>query len=376
MLLKIIIIIKLLDMKLLTYFIVFAFGFLIIVSSAIAGDSLLAEDADTLKSSFTVLPAVFYTPETKLGFGVYPNYIFRNSPECKPSNISFLAFYTLNKQFSVSFEPSLYIKDNKYIISGSVSHAKWPDDFYGFGTSSSKDDSEEYTTRTTGGSFGIQREGVRGLYLGAGYEIFHSKFLEKEPNGLLAAGGITGSKTGYMSGFGVSVNWDGRDNIFYPTGGEFIIVEGRFYGKGLGSDYSFERYSLDIRKYYSFSDKQVIAFQAIGDFIDGDAPFGSLPQIGAVIRGYLPALYIEKELIAIQAEYRHLPLWRRFGFTLFVGTGTVANKFSDFGSSRFKFAAGIGFRYLFVESEKVNIRIDYGVGDDSAELYLSVGEAF
>lgn len=363
-------------MKLLTTLIYFALNVLIIVSSAFAGDSLSVESTDTLKSSFTVLPAVFYTPETKLGFGVYPNYIFRNSPACKPSNISFLAFYTLNKQFSVSFEPNLYIKDNKYIISGSVSLSKWPDDFYGFGTSSSIDDSEEYTTRSTGGSFGIQREAIHSLYLGAGYEIFHSKFLEYETDGLLAGGDITGSQTGYVSGFGVSINWDGRDNIFYPTGGEFIFARGRFYGKVLGSDYGYERYSIDVRKYYSLSDKQVLAFQAAGVFINGDAPFGAFPRIGDFIRGYLPALYIEKELIAFQAEYRHLPLWRRIGFALFAGTGTVANQISDLSSSRFKFAAGIGFRYLFVESEKVNIRIDYGMGDDSAELYLSVGEAF
>ncbi len=370
------VIIKLSDMKLLMTYAVFVFSFLILASSSFAEDSLPVGNADTLKSSLTVLPAVFYTPETKLGFGVYPNYIFRNSPACKPSSISFLAFYTLNKQFSVSLEPRLYIKDNKYIISGEVFHTKWPDDFYGFGTSGSKDDAEEYTTRTTGGSFGIQREAISGLYLGGEYEILHSKFLEYEPDGLLAAGGITGSTTGYMSGFGVSINWDGRDNIFYPAGGEFIMARGRFYGKGLGSDYSFERYVIDIRKYYSLSDKQAIAFQAVGDFIGGDAPFGIFPQIGAVIRGYLPALYIEKELIAIQAEYRHLPLWRRFGFTVFAGTGTVADKISDFSSSHFKFAAGVGFRYLFVESEKVNIRIDYGIGDDSAELYLAVGEAF
>ena len=54
----------------------------------------------------------------------------------------------------------------------------------------------------------------------------------------------------------------------------------------------------------------------------------------------------------------------------------MADKISNIEDSRPKFAAGFGFRYMLVKSEKLNIRIDYGIGDDSAELYLNVGEAF
>jgi outer membrane translocation and assembly module TamA len=71
-----------------------------------------------------------------------------------------------------------------------------------------------------------------------------------------------------------------------------------------------------------------------------------------------------------------VPLWGKFGITLFAGAGSVANTISDFKYSKIKFAAGFGIRYMLVESEKFNIRIDYGMGNDSAELYLAVGEAF
>jgi len=342
-----------------------------------ADDSTSIVTPDTLKSSLTVLPALFYMPETKLGFGVYPNYIFRFSPYCRPSNLAFLAFYTIKKQVSISFDPSLYINDNQYIFSGTVFYEKWPNDFFGFGTDVSKDDEEDkYTTRNIGSAVGVKRRVFRDLYAGFLYEYTHVKFLEIDESGVLARGDITGAEDGANSGAGFSISWEGRDNTFCAGKGEYLELESSFYGRDIGGDYTYKSLIVDLRKYFSFYPDNVLALQLYGDFIDGDAPFRNYSQIGQVIRGYLPALYIEKKLVAAQIEYRRVPLFGKFGFTLFAGAGSVAKKISDFRSGKFKFAAGFGLRYVLVEAEKFNIRIDYGIGDDSAELYLAVGEAF
>ena len=339
-------------------------------------DSASIEPSDSLKSSLTFLPAVFYTPETKLGFGVYPNYIFRFSNRCKPSNISFLAYYTVNKQISISVDPNLYFRDNDYILSGTIFYEKWPNSFYGFGTNISRDNKEDYTTRNTGFEMDVRRRIFQNLYAGLTYEFNNIKFLKVEEVGALAAGLITGSESGINAGTGFTISWDGRDNIFSPSEGEFLQLESSFFGRTAGGDYTYNDLTVDLREYYSPGPPDVLAFQLYGDFISGDAPFNYYSKIGDIVRGYLPALYIEKKLVAAQIEYRRIPVWRRFGFTLFAGTGSVAKSISDFKHSRFKFAAGFGLRYALVESEKVNIRIDYGIGDDSAELYLDVTEAF
>jgi len=340
------------------------------------GDSSSADTSDLMKSSLTILPAVFYTPETKLGFGVYPNYIFRFSQLCKPSNLSFLGYYTIKKQISISFDPSLYFNDNKYILSGTIFHEKWPNDFFGFGTDVSKEDEEEYTTRNTGFAFDIKRKVLRDLYAGFLYKLTDVKFLEIEEDGALAQGDITGAEDGTNSGAGFTISWEGQDNTFYPSDGEYLELKSSFFGSTIVGNYTYNRLTIDLRKYLSLYPDNVLAFQLYGGFIDGDAPFKYYSQIGQVIRGYLPALYIEKKLVAAQIEYRRVPLLGRFGFTLFAGTGSVSKTIADFKSSKFKFAAGFGFRYILVEAEKFNIRIDYGVGHDSAELYLAVGEAF
>lgn len=339
-------------------------------------DSTSVESSDSLKSSLTFLPAVFYTPETKLGFGVYPNYIFRFSNRCKPSNVSFLAYYTVNKQVSISLDPNLYFRDNDYILSGTIFYEKWPNSFFGFGTNVSRDNEEDYTTRNTGFGMDARRRIFENLYAGLTCEFNKIKFLKVEEGGALASGLITGSESGANAGTGFTISWDGRDNIFYPSAGEFLQLEYSFFGRTAGGDYTYNDLTLDMRKYFLLGARNVLAFQLYGDFIDGDAPFNYYSKVGDIVRGYLPMLYIEKKLLAAQIEYRRVPVWRRFGFTLFAGTGSVARTVSDLEHSRFKFAAGFGLRYALVESEKVNIRIDYGVGDDSAELYLDVTEAF
>ncbi len=345
-------------------------------SDTSTGDSTSTAVPDSLKSSLTLLPAVFYTPETKLGFGVYPNYIFRFSPRCRPSNLSFLAYYTVKKQISISCDPNLYFNDNRYNLSGTVFYEKWPNGFFGFGTGVSKENEEKYTTRNIGFAIGIKRKVAKELYAGLLYGLTGVKFLEIEENGALAQGDITGSENGTNSGVGFSVSWEGRDNTFFPGSGEYLELESSFYGRTIGGDYTYKSLTVDLRKYLSLYPDHVLAFQLYGDFINGDASFRDYSQVGQIIRGYLPMLYIEKKLVAAQLEYRRVPLLGRFGFALFAGAGSVARTISDFRSSKFKFAAGFGFRYILVESEKFNIRIDYGIGHHSAELYLDVGEAF
>lgn len=341
-----------------------------------AAGTTAGEASDSLKNSLTLLPAVFYTPETKLGFGVYPNYIFRFSKNCKPSNVAFLAYYTVKKQVSISIDPNLYFRDNDYILSGTIFYEKWPNSFFGFGTNVSRENDEKYTTRNAGFGLDAKRRIFENLYAGLSYEFNNMKFLKVEEGGALASGYITGSESGVNTGTGFTVSWDGRDNIFFPSGGEYLQLESSFFGRTAGGDYTYNDLTFDLRKYYLLGSRNVLAFQLYGDFVDGDAPFNYYSKIGDVVRGYLPALYIEKKLVAAQIEYRQVPVWRKFGFTLFAGTGSVANSISDLTSSKYKFAAGFGIRYVLVESEKVNIRIDYGIGDDSAELYLDATEAF
>ncbi len=345
-------------------------------SFSVSEDSTSVDTLTFKKSSLSILPIVFYSPQTKLAAGVLPTYIFRNSPESRPTSVTSPAYYTINKQISISIQPQVYYKRGAYRLSGSISYLKWPDLFYGLGNATSADDEEEYMTRSRGGSLHIQRRFGSNLYFGVIGELSHSELVEIEGNGLLASGYITGAETGTVSGGGVSISWDSRDNIFFPQNGSYHVASVTSFGNVLGGDYFFNRFIIDLRKYAAFDSNKVVAFQAYGSFTDGDPPFGMMPQLGETIRGYYPLRYIDRSLLAFQVEYRWHPLWRRFGIVGFAGAGSVADRISDFRPNDFKFAAGIGIRYLFIPVEGLNIRFDIGFGQGSSEIYFDIGEAF
>jgi hypothetical protein len=175
----------------------------------IFGCTSLVSASDTptfIKSSLSILPIIFYSPQTKLAAGILPTYIFRTSPESRPTSVTFPAYYTVNNQISISLLPEVYYRNGLYRLSGSIDYQKWPDLFYGLGNATSADDEEEYTTRSIGVTIDLQRRFGSCLYFGIVGEISHTELVQIEGEGLLAGGHISGAETGTVSGAGVSMS--------------------------------------------------------------------------------------------------------------------------------------------------------------------------
>jgi hypothetical protein len=127
---------------------------------------------------------------------------------------------------------------------------------------------------------------------------------------------------------------------------------------------------------------EVIALQAYGNFVFGDAPFYALSALGGPyrMRGYFQGRYRDKHLVVAQAEYRRL-VWWRVGITLFGGLGDVfgsetSDSTSDRGIRNLKWSLGGGLRFRFNQAEKVNLRGDLGFGRDTKGVYFQLEEAF
>jgi hypothetical protein len=60
----------------------------------------------------------------------------------------------------------------------------------------------------------------------------------------------------------------------------------------------------------------------------------------------------------------------------FAGLGTVAPDAAAIFSSDLKYSVGIGFRYLILPKENINVRVDFGFGTQTPGFYLNVREAF
>lgn len=335
-------------------------------------DSLSTDKPDSSRGEIFVLPIAFYSPQTRLAAGVLLGYMFPARPESPSSNIIFDAYYTINNQFSTSVLPAFYWKKDLWRLDGEFTFQKWPDLFYGLGSTTSRDDEEEYTARNILASAEIQRRFPGNFFIGLTAEIRHVGMLETEEDGMLSRGIIRGSDTHDIYGGGFSVNRDTRDRVYFPeSGGLYRSSASIFAG-----DYDYEELILDLRRYNRAYSDHVLALQLYGAFLFGKPPFTVLPQLGETIRGYYPLRYIDRKFVAAQAEYRWPTVWKKFGLVLFAGAGSVADDFAGFKDSHLKFAGGAGLRYLLFSRESLNIRLDMGFGGDGFEIYVDIDEAF
>ena len=338
------------------------------------------DTADSKRSGILFLPILYYTPETKIAGGAAVNYYFRESgskKDSRPSTVMPIFIYTQKKQIISELSGDLYWKDEAYHLNGAIGYIKFPNKFYGIGNNTSEDEEEEYTPRNIYLSLNFQKKVQRGLYFGARYEYTNSKIKETDEGGLLATRKILGSEGGTVSGAGILLIWDTRDNVFGPSYGGYYHLSANLFRDVLGSDYDFEEVNLDVRRYIPIFSSHVLAFQSYLNFMAGDPPFNTLSLLGgdSLMRGYYEGRYRDKNMVVFQTEYR-TPIWWRLGFVAFLGFGDVADKMSHFALKDFKHSFGLGIRYSINPEEKLNIRFDLAFGKDTSGFYITFLEAF
>jgi len=331
-------------------------------------------------SHFFALPVIFYTPETKLALGAGGGYYFRTSKVdsvTKLSRLDGFMVYTLRNQFKVTLAPDVYFKRNVYRFQSALSFSYFTDKFFGIGPDTTKDMEENYISRIYTFQFNFQRKIFLQLNAGLKYELGRFRLVEIDEDGLLSTGTISGSRGGIGSGIGFFMSRDTRDNIYFPSSGSYHEASVLFFRRTFGSDFHFNRYILDLRKYVTFLASHVLAIQGYFSFITGDPPFQMMSLMGGQnnMRGYWFGRFRDKNLITFQAEYR-IPLVKRIGVVGFAGLGNVADRLSRFGRSDLKYSLGFGLRYAFNPKEKLNIRLDFGFTKEGLGFYVTATEAF
>jgi hypothetical protein len=149
------------------------------------------------------------------------------------------------------------------------------------------------------------------------------------------------------------------------------------YSKYVGGSFNFTRLTLDIRDFIPIFTSHTIALQGLITLVSGVEPFYTMAGLGGevIMRGISEGRYRDNDMAVFQGEYR-MPIYWRFGLVGFAGIGEVAGVVNEFNLSSIKWNAGAGIRFIVSEDEHVVVRLDYGFGNDSSELYLFVNEAF
>ena len=331
------------------------------------------------KNSLVGLPIVFLTPETSWGFGGAGVYTFRLDTSGvfnRPSQIQLGLAYTLNDQILFYLPFQLFLKDRKYNFYGEFGYYRY--NYFYFGNGNTFDDYE-------GELFGVSFPRVRinalyqvfpNLYTGIRYWMDDYQITEVEEEGLLNNFGIEGAQGGFISGLGLISQYDNRDRIFYPSKGWFAEFVFLHHSTVTGSEFEFDKWSLDVSNYQSFGNL-IFAFNTYVEINRGNIPFNQLALLGGTkrLRGFYEGRFRDNDAAVFQSELR-FPLFWRIGAVVFGGVGWVTETFKLDQTIYTRYTLGGGLRIILQKQEHVNLRIDYGIGPNTSGIYITVGEAF
>jgi len=180
-----------------------------------------------------------------------------------------------------------------------------------------------------------------------------------------------------MRSIGLKVERDTTPNRFYPEEGSLLQFGSDFFSRNLGGTFSFQRYRFIFNYYQGLSKKQVLAYNVFLCSTGGDAPFFGECVFGMQdeLRGYTAGRYIDRKMIATQAEYRLALPWR-LGVAVFGGLGEVGPKFSQFDLDNILLSGGVGPRFMLSSKYHLNLRADFAWGKNEHTFSMGVGESF
>jgi len=325
-------------------------------------------------------PFVVRSLETDWGFGGILARFFKaekRDTTIRTSDVNLLGLYTLRKQLILVLSSTIFFPKEDHIARFQASYSYYPDNFWGLGNHTSHTDNEGFTQK----QFFINPEflwRIHGnLYLGSTYEFQHTAPVIYKPGGIFDQENIIGRYGGNTAGIGPVLSWDTRNNAYSPDHGFFAEMKYVYFDQHLGSDFNLRIFSIDLRKFIYLSKRSVLALQGLGGFTGGNTPFRKLEELGGadMMRGYYGGRFTDKCLMAYQAEYRRFLFWR-LGVVGFASTGEVARTPGRFELDGFHYAYGGGMRFMLSKEEKLNLRVDYGVGKHSNAFTVQLREAF
>ena len=193
-----------------------------------------------------------------------------------------------------------------------------------------------------------------------------------DSEGAIAARGPI-ERASVMSGLGVALEYDSRDNIFTPSRGWTGSLESNFYSPSFGSDTRFNAYRGHAFAYWPLSKSLVLAGRADGRVASGDVPFYALPFVD--LRG-VPAMRLQDThtgVLETEARWNVTQRWALIGF---VGAGRAWGTRTDFSEGTKTLAEGVGFRYLIASRLGIYVGVDWAHSTQDQAFYIQVGNAW
>lgn len=340
-------------------------------------------DSTIYPAKVIITPVVTYAPETNLSFGLGMKGLFKmrgSGPETRTSNIPLSVQYTIENKYSFYSGFEIFFPQERYMLTGEVNVQSFPSLYFDVGQDTPKQNEEQF------GYSQILIEPIflknvfrKYLFLGGGIRYNRISRLEVEPEGLLATSDQPGAGGSNSTGLQLAMIYDSRDNILNASTGMFLSITHGYYSTSFFSTQDFQLTKLDFRYYWQPLGKasSILGFHFITHFSYGDPPLLEQARLGGgdIMRGYFEGRYVDRNMVATQVEWRQ-KLNYRWGVVGFAGIGSVASSLDAFNFETIRPSFGVGIRFLIDAPENLNIRFDYGVGNEKSNFYFKIAESF
>ena len=337
-------------------------------------------DTAIRRNALRAVPFIFYSPDTRWGFGAGGYYSFFTSKNLKytrPSTFIIGFSYTQNKQLLFYLPFSLNFEKSKLWVNGELGYYKYIFNYFGIGNNVPDKFIEKYSADFPRLRLNALFQILPKHYLGLRYAFDEFTYTKFDTSGLLFNQDILGTENSNISSVGLVYNIDRRDIINYPTKGFIVELSYTIDDKYTGSDFMFRKLSLDYSFYKTFKEKLTTVINASFVQIDGATPFHQLATFGGTkkLRGYFDGKYRDRNSLLVQTELR-FKIYKRIEFAAFGGLGKIYNLSNELNYNNLRYNYGLGLRYQMDKVSKIHLRVDYGFGNKSSGFYLTIGEAF
>lgn len=335
------------------------------------------------KAQFIAYPIVAYAPETSFEFGVSSLFVgyAKGDTNNRLSEINALGFFTAHRQYGAIVEHALYSDHNTWFLLGKLKFQSFPLSYYGIGPTTPN----QKLARVDALQFQLKERLLHhvydNFYIGLEADFQHLgnvDFVDYDTSvNYIKPPGHEGSTN---IGIGLGLLYDNRHNVLNVRKGLFSELAFIHYTPTIGSDFEFTSIFSDVRWFVPVRRRNVLATHFVGQFSYGNPPFNQLALMGgeSMMRGYYLGRFRDRSLLATQVEYRMLPLWfaKRWGASVFAGSGLVYNTFNTIDNDHIVFAGGAGIRFQLFPKKDVWVRLDLAFTNEGNGLYIFVGEAF
>ncbi|WP_321372872.1 BamA/TamA family outer membrane protein [uncultured Draconibacterium sp.] len=335
------------------------------------------EKQDSLKKvSYAAIPIIDYDKTFGLSGGALVQAFYKlnqNDTISPSSSTGIFGIYSTNNTFFTAAFQQMYFNEDRWRVMmaggfGNINFQYWQEIpvsegvFIGFNTKAT------FTLlRVERKIFDQLYIGVNGIYSKAktGYDL-----PDWVPDSLK-------SEKVNMHNIGYQLNYDKREHQLNPYGGYNIEFKHAVYSEWLNSSSNFNNFEFTYNHYFKIkNEKNILATRFKADISTGDVPFQGQNVVGQDdIRGYTSGKYRNNQVYAIQAEYRWR-FYKKLGMVGFMGLATAVDSFSEIPDHELLPGIGVGFRFMMIEKERVNIGIDIAQGKDDWGLYFRIGESF